>query len=408
MMTVSEGRASAGTPTTGVRPDLLVVRYSEIFLKGENRPVFEACLMQNLKRALREIDGIRVERHHARAVVRAVEPDADLNAALARVTCVFGVASASLALSAPREVDALGEKGTALVLRAKDRGAKSFRVKARRSDKRFPKTSPEINEMVGRTIKDATGLQVDLDDADVTLTLEIGPQVAFVSTHTAAGPGGLPVGVSGNVLLLLSGGIDSPIAGYMCQKRGCRVLALYFHSFPYTGEPAKQKVVELARGLGAAQGGTRLIVIPFTAIQEAYRDAANPRYMVILYRRAMMRIASRVAAIEGALALATGENLGQVASQTLENLSCIEDTADRPVLRPLLAYDKAEIVSIAKRVGTFEISIRPYDDCCSLFVPKHPATKGRIPDLVIDENKIPLDELVEKAVEEREIIDLED
>jgi thiamine biosynthesis protein ThiI len=405
---MSKGQAPAEAPRTEVRSDLLVVRYSEIFLKGENRPVFESCLGHNLKRALRELEGFRVERHHARCMVRAVEPEADLDAALALLTRVFGVASVSLAVSAPREVEELSRKGVALIQGAKERGARSFRVKSRRSDKRFPVTSPEINEIVGRAVQRATRLEVDLDHAEVTLTVEIGPEIAFVSTHSAPGPGGLPVGVSGDVLLLLSGGIDSPIAGYLCQKRGCRVLALYFHSFPYTGEPVKQKVVELARELGEAQGGIRLIVIPFTEIQEAYRDGANPRFLVILYRRAMMRIASRVAAAEGALALATGENLGQVASQTLENLRCIEDTTDRPVLRPLLSYDKAELVDLAKRVGTFEISVRPYEDCCSLFVPKHPATKGRIPDLAREEKKIPIEKMVERAVEGREIIDLED
>jgi thiamine biosynthesis protein ThiI len=407
-MPVSEDTAPSPAPTAEMRPDLLVVRYSEIFLKGENRPVFEAALQQNIRRALRNLDDLRVERHHARCLVRAVGPDADLPAALTRVTRVFGVANVSFAISSGRDVDELSRKGTALVLAAKERGAKSFRIRARRSDKRYPVISPKINEIVGQAAKDASGLRVDLDDAEITLLIEIGPDFTFLATHQTAGPGGLPVGMSGMVLLLLSGGIDSPVAGYMCQKRGCRVVALYFHSFPYTGEPAKQKVVELARELGAVQGGIRLVIIPFTEIQEAYRDAASARHLVILYRRAMMRIASCVAETEGILALATGENLGQVASQTLENLCCIEDSADRPVLRPLIAHDKAEIISTAKRIGTYEISIRPHEDCCSLFVPKHPATKGRIRDLVIEERKIPLDEMIEKAIAGRETIDLGD
>jgi thiamine biosynthesis protein ThiI len=230
-----------------------------------------------------------------------------------------------------------------------------------------------------------------------------------VATHVARGPGGLPVGVSGNVTLLLSGGIDSPVAGYLAQKRGSRVNAVYFHSFPYTGEGAKQKVVDLARELGRAQGGIRLSVIPFTALQEAFREHANPRLLVLLYRRAMMRIACRVAEKEGALALATGENLGQVASQTLENLSTIEDVADRPVLRPVISFDKSEIVSLAKRIGTYDISIQPFEDCCSLFVPRHPVTKGRVIDVVNAEANVPgWQELIERAIAEREIFDLDD
>ena len=388
------------------RPNLLVIRFSEIFLKGANRPSFLALLEQNLKRALRGVPGFAVQRGHTRCFVRAVEEDADLALALERVRRVFGVASVSQAVEIPREVDAMVRVGTALGTRAAARGAKSFCVSARRSDKRFHLSSPEINTIVGEAVRKATGLVVDLDEPDANLVVEIGPEITFVSEHVTPGPGGLPVGVSGNVLLLLSGGIDSPVAGYLCQKRGCRLTALYFHSAPYTGEPAKQKVVELARELGSRQGGIRVVVVSLTEIQERYRDAANPRLLVLLYRRAMMRLAERVAEAEQALAIATGENLGQVASQTLENLSCIEAVVEKPVLRPLLAYDKAEIMTLARRVGTYEISIRPHLDCCSLFVPRHPATKGRTEDLEVEEAKVPLDELLERAFAGREILDM--
>ena len=396
-------------PAPLTRPDLLVVRFGEIFLKRDNRYLFLQALEHNLRRALRRERHVAVETHHARAVVRATGPEADMDRVLAKVQRVFGVTSVSLAHGVPRDVSAMTELGARMIVEAAQRGARSFKVKARRSDKRFPTRSPEVNDVVGRAARLASGLKVDVHEPEVTLTIEIGPKLAFVSTHVARGPGGLPVGVSGNVTLLLSGGIDSPVAGYLMQKRGCRLNAIYFHSFPYTGEGAKQKVIDLARDLGRAQGGIRLSVIPFTALQERFRDRSNPRLLVLLYRRAMMRIASRVAELEGSLSLATGENLGQVASQTLENLGAIEDAAERPVLRPLVAYDKAEIVSLAKRIGTYEVSIQPFEDCCSLFVPRHPATKGRIADVAAAEALIPeLPALLDRALAEREIIDLED
>ena len=406
---VSDSAPASEEAPLARKPNLLVVRFGEIFLKGDNRHQFVQCLEQNLRRALKRERHVAVETHHARAVVRATGPEADLDRVLGRVLRVFGVTSASLAVSVPRHVPDMAEAGAGLVVEAARRGARSFKVKARRSDKRFPTRSPEVNDIVGRAAREASGLKVDVHDPEVTLTVEIGPKLAFVATHVARGPGGLPVGVSGNVTLLLSGGIDSPVAGYLTQKRGSRVNAIYFHSFPYTGEGAKQKVVDLARELGRVQGGIRLSVIPFTALQETFREHANPRLLVLLYRRAMMRIACRVAEIEGALALATGENLGQVASQTLENLGTIEDVADRPVLRPVISFDKAEIVSLAKRIGTYDISVQPFEDCCSLFVPRHPVTKGRIVDMVNAEAHVPgWQELIERAVAEREILDLED
>jgi thiamine biosynthesis protein ThiI len=400
---------SPETPAPLARPDLLVVRFGEIFLKKDNRYLFVQGLEQNLRRALRRERHVAVEMHHARAVVRSTGPEADMERALAKVQRVFGVTSVSLAYGVPRDVEAMTDIGARLVVEAARLGAKSFKVKTRRSDKRFPTRSPEVNDVVGRAARIASGLKVDVHDPEVTLTVEIGTKLAFVSTHVARGPGGLPVGVSGTVTLLLSGGIDSPVAGYLMQKRGCRLNAIYFHSFPYTGEGAKQKVIELARELGRQQGGIRLTVIPFTALQEMFRDRSNPRLLVLLYRRAMVRIASRVADLEGSLSLATGENLGQVASQTLENLAVIEDAAERPVLRPVVAYDKAEIISLAKRIGTYEVSVQPFDDCCSLFVPKHPVTRGRIIDLSGAEALVPeLADLMARAVAEREIVDLED
>ncbi len=400
---------AASGPPDAATLDVLLVRFGELFLNGDNRYQFLAALEHNLKRALRRLPGTAVEAHHGRFVVRALAPEMDMHAALAHVSRVFGVSSVSLGVSVARDLDAMAQVGARLAAEAAAGGARSFKVETRRSDKRFLPESPGVNDVVGRAAQAASGLKVDVHDPEVTLAVEIAPGFVILSTRTARGPGGLPVGVSGNVTLLLSGGLDSPVAGYLMQKRGCRLNAVYFHSFPYTGEGARQKVTELARELGQAQGGIRLSVIPFTAVQEALRDRAHPRLLVLLYRRAMMRIACQVADTEGARALATGESLGQVASQTVENLGCIEDVADRPVLRPLVAYDKAEIVELAKRIGTFEISIRPFADCCSLFVPRHPATKGRVADVRAAEEAVAeLPRLVEDAAAAREIVDLED
>ncbi len=403
-------------------PDVLVVRYSEIFLKGENRRLFEDVLQKNVQRALLRVPGaelLRVRRHHARLVVEA-DPEAAgarnadaaapaLEAALPAVLSVFGVSSASLAVTVPKELPRIAARGAgALIVAARATGARTFKVTARRSDKHFPHGSFELNDIVGAGARRASGLAVDVRHPDVTLVVEIGPELSFVSAHQAKGPGGLPVGVSGNVTLLLSGGIDSPVAGWLCQKRGCRVNAVYFHSAPYTGDGSRRKVIELARLLGRTQGGIRLTVIPFAEFQEACRASANPRLLVVLYRRAMARLAERVALAEDSLAVATGENLGQVASQTISNLAAIEAAIALPVLRPVLTYDKNEIIDLARRIGTFETSTLPFDDCCSLFVPRHPVTRARAQEAEHAEAALPgYDALLDAAFERRERLDLD-
>jgi thiamine biosynthesis protein ThiI len=400
-------------------PDVLVIRYSEIFLKGENRRAFEDVLLRNVQRALAGVPsavGLNVRRHHARLVV---EPDgaaaasasaAALEAALPAVQTVFGVSSASLAITVPKDLARIAARGAgALVVAARATGAKTFKVVARRSDKHFAHGSFELNDVVGAAARRASGLAVDVRDPDVSLTVEIGPELSFVSAHHAKGPGGLPVGVSGNVTLLLSGGIDSPVAGWLCQKRGCRVNAVYFHAAPYTGDGTRRKVLELARLLGRTQGGIRVTVVPFAAFQEACREHASPRFLVVLYRRAMARLAERVAQAEDSLALATGENLGQVASQTISNLAAIEAAVELPVLRPVLTYDKNEIITVARKIGTYETSTLPFDDCCSLFVPRHPATRARAQDAERVENALPgYAALLDAAFEARELHDLPD
>jgi thiamine biosynthesis protein ThiI len=398
--------------TTATRThDALVVRYSEIFLKGENRRLFEDVLVRNVARALQTLPGLEVKRQHARLVVtRENAQAAALEEALPRVLRVFGVSSASLVLRVPRELDAIAASGAELLsAEARASGARTFKVRGRRSDKRFPHGSFELNDAVGNAARLASGLTVDVRHPDLVLTVEVGRELAFVSAHVARGPGGLPVGVSGNVTLMLSGGIDSPVAGWLCQKRGCRLNAVYFHSFPYTGDGTRQKVLELARQLGRLQGGIRATVVPFAEVQEAMRERVNPRHLVVLYRRAMARLAERVAQAEDSAALATGENLGQVASQTIANLGAIERAVELPVLRPLVTFDKSEIIALARRIGTFETSVLPFDDCCSLFAPRHPATRLRAYDAERSEHLVPdYAALLDRAFAAREIHDLDD
>ena len=376
----------------------IVLRYGELFLKGANRGRFESVLLENLRHALRDLSEVKLIKGQGRVFVDC--PAADVERAAGRLGRVFGLSSLSPAEEVPQEVKAMGRVASEQVQQALKQGpVGSFRIKARRSDKRFALPSPEINRQVGQAVVDATGLSVDLGNADLTVGVEVGPLRSFVFTRRLAGAGGLPVGVSGKVALLLSGGIDSPVAGHLMQKRGCRLDAVYFHSFPYTGERTKAKVQQLAEVLAPAQKRLLLHVVPFTEIQKAIRDGAPSEMAVILYRRSMMRIASAIARRRACPALATGENLGQVASQTLENLVCIQGEADRPVLRPLVAFDKAETIALARHIGTYELSIQPYEDCCSLFVPKHPVTRGRLKNVVRAEDGVEgLAELEQEAV----------
>ena len=257
---------------------------------------------------------------------------------------------------------------------------------------------------MGAAIVEATGLPVDLQSPDLVVGIEVGPRCSFVFAGRVDGPGGLPVGSTGHVGLLLSGGIDSPVAAYLMQKRGCVVHPIYFHSFPYTGERSQDKVQRLARTVARAQPSLELSVVPFTDVQLAIRDRCPAELNVILYRRMMMRIASALAESRSCVALATGENLGQVASQTLENMAVIEDVARLPVLRPLLCHDKAETIALARRIGTYELSIEPYDDCCSLFVPKHPATRASLKHVERAERALEIPALTEAAVAQTKCI----
>jgi thiamine biosynthesis protein ThiI len=359
----------------------ILCRFGELFLKGGNRGRFERALADNVRDAVAGLPEVRVSAPHGRVLV-SLRP-ADLEEGCARVGRVFGLVSLSPAVTVPPEMPAIGDAAVATAQAALARDpalGRSFRVEARRSDKRFPLSSPEIGREVGARVAAATGVPVDLEQPALTVGIEVGMDAAYVYAETRPAPGGLPVGMSGRGLLLLSGGIDSPVAGWLAAKRGLVLDALYFHSPPFVGEKSRDKVLALARELGRWQAVEKVYVAGFTECQKRLRDAGPAELAVVLYRRMMMRVADLIADRTGAGCLVTGENLGQVASQTVPNMTVIEQAARHLVLRPLVTYDKMETTALARRIGTYDTSALPYEDCCSLFVPAHPATAARLVD----------------------------
>jgi len=360
---------------------VVLCRYGELFLKSGNRRLFERALADNARAALADLPRARVEQTHGRLLVRVPTDDAD--EAAARLTRIFGLVSLSVAreVEAKADLAAITTMAVSEAQAAVDRARPaSFKVEARRADKRFAQTSMDIARHVGARVQAATGLAVDVHTPALRLGIEVGTDVAYVFAATHDAPGGLPVGASGRALLLLSGGIDSPVAGWLAAKRGLALDAIYFHSPPYIGEKSRDKVLALGKLLARWQALRSVTIVPFTAVQKRLRDAGPAELAVVLYRRMMLRIADAVADKLEADALVTGDNLGQVASQTIENLTAIEAAARRVVLRPLITYDKVETTALARRIGTYETSILPYEDCCSLFVPTHPATRARAQD----------------------------
>jgi thiamine biosynthesis protein ThiI len=382
---------------------VLLCRYGELFLKSGNRKRFEGMLVANVQAAVAGLPGARVESPHGRILVRV--PIAHADEAAARVQRVFGLVSLSVARVVPADETAIGDAAVAEASAAVERlprapsaGLPSFRIDANRADKSFPIPSMELGSRVGGRVVAALGLPVDLHTADLHIGVEVTSRGAYVYAGTRAAPGGLPVGVSGRGLLLLSGGIDSPVAGWLASKRGMALDAIYFHSPPFIGEKAKDKVMTLGRILGRWGALRSVTVIPFTDAQKQLRDTGAAELAVVLYRRMMMRISDEIADHLRAGALVTGENLGQVASQTVENMTAIEAASRRVILRPLITYDKVETTDLARRIGTFETSILPFEDCCSLFVPKHPATKARTQDAEKVEAELDVAAIVAAAV----------
>lgn len=357
---------------------LITVRYHEIALKRANRPRFVARLEANVRRAMGDMCLRRVRQAAGRLIVEieaGSDADATWQAARERVGRVFGVANFSRAFTAPRDID---ELKTAVVAATAGREFGSFRISCKRADKAYPQTSPDVCRVLGAAVVAATGAAVNLEAPDLRVDVEILPREALVSLEKVAGPGGLPVGSSGHVLALLSGGIDSPVAAARLMRRGCQVTFVHFHSAPYLDHASQDKARELVALLTRFQYRSRLYHVAFGDVQREIVSRVPRPHRVVLYRRMMVRIAQAIARQVGAEALVTGESVGQVASQTLRNMATIDEAASMPILRPLVGHDKSEIIAEAERLGTYAISILPDQDCCQLFVPRHPSTRTSI------------------------------
>lgn len=396
-------------PHLTTEPELILIRYGELALKGKNRSAFEQALVRDLRRAAEPIAPVRVEVRRGRLAVHVERRALEV---ARRLSEVFGVKTVSPAWGTdptPEAIAALAEQALHATLAAlPERGQLSFRVKSSRSDKSFPLISTELDRYVAERLLPTTDrLRVQLRGAELELGIEVHCKRAYVFLDRIAGPGGLPVGTLGRVMCLISGGIDSPVAAWLAMKRGARVFFVTYHSYPYIGEASKKKVVDLVRQLTRYQGRARLFVVPFTEIQTAIRDEAPEPYRTVLYRRFMQRLASRLARREKCKALVTGESLGQVASQTLENMTCIEAAADLPVVRPLVTFDKEEAIELAQRIGTYDLSILPEPDCCTVFQPRKPMIHGRVEDCEAAEARLDLEGLIERALAATERLDLE-
>ncbi|MBE5810868.1 MAG: tRNA 4-thiouridine(8) synthase ThiI [Clostridiales bacterium] len=377
--------------------ELLLVRYGEIFLKGQNRPVFMRALVKRVKRAVQDL-GATVYLNDSRIFVTDYS---DQDEAIRKVTKVFGVHSVCPAIEMPKEdFDAVAAQAVAMM--ADLRG--TFKVTARRSDKRYPLDSPAINGQIGHRVLVANkNLSVDVKNPDHVMNVEIRDH-AYLYVKVVPAVGGMPVGTNGRATLLLSGGIDSPVAGWMIAKRGVHINAVHFHSYPYTSDRAKEKVLDLARILSESCCGIRVHVVPFTKIQMEIHEKCPDEYTTLIMRRFMMRIAERVAITEKSEALITGESIGQVASQTMTALGTTDMVVNMPVFRPVIGFDKTEIIAIAEKIGTMETSSLPYEDCCTVFTPRHPATHPHLDIIEAAEAKLDMEALIQEAVDGIEIV----
>jgi thiamine biosynthesis protein ThiI len=378
---------------------VLLVHYHEIALKARNRPFFVNQLVRNLKRATADFPVRRIQKLPGRVLLELAGENAAQEVA-ERVRRVFGVANCCSALRCDLDLEAL--KDTAAKALA-GRPFQTFRVTARRAYKTFPLTSPQLNEILGTFVLERFPARVDLKNPELTLFVDILPKEAFIYLEKVPGPGGLPVGVAGRVIALLSGGIDSPVAAYRMMRRGCQVSFVHFHGAPFLDRRTQEKAREIVKLLTRYQYTSRLYLVPFGEVQQEVVVNTPAPYRVLLYRRLMARIAEHLASLEGAKALVTGESLGQVASQTLENLTVIEEAVKLPLFRPLIGMDKEEITEQAKEIGTYEISIQRDQDCCTLFVPRHPATRATMDDIGRAEMTLDLDRLVKAGAERADL-----
>lgn len=378
--------------------DIILLKLGEIILKGLNRRYFESKLMANVRRRLSRIGKFKVYCIQSTVYVESAEENADMDAAFDALQKVFGVVAVVRAAACEKDKDAI-TKLALEYLREDMENAKSFKVESKRSDKSFPMTSIELSQYVGGELNEAfPDVAVDVHDPEFIVHIEVRDLAAYVHGAPAQGAGGMPVGCNGSAVTLLSGGIDSPVSSYMICRRGIHLIPVHFFSFPYTSQQAKEKVIELAEELTVYCGRMTMEIVPFTHIQEEIRDNCPEEYFTLIMRRFMMRIAERIARDNNAKAIVTGENLGQVASQTMEAMASTQAVIDLPVLQPLIGMDKEEIVRMARRIGTFDTSILPYEDCCTVFTPKHPRTRPKLKDVEQAESALDVAALVDEAI----------
>jgi len=387
--------------------DMILLKQGEIVLKGLNRRYFEQKLIANAQRRLKHYGNFKLYAIQSTVYVEPLDDACDMDRAFEALKSVFGIVALTRAVACEKDAAAIAEKAKAYL--ADDlRAARSFKVETRRSDKSFPMTSIQLSQYVGGELSEAfPEVAVDVHSPEFIVHVEVRDRAAYVHSHPVPGAGGMPIGCNGSAVTLLSGGIDSPVSSYMIAKRGVHLIPVHFFSFPYTSEAAKEKVIALGQELTAYCGRMRLCIVPFTHIQEEIRDKCPEEYFTIIMRRFMMRIANRIARDNGCGALVTGENLGQVASQTMSAMGVTESVCDLPVLRPLIGFDKEEIVRVARRIGTFDTSILPYEDCCTVFTPRHPDLKPTVAKAEEAEALLDVEALVEEAVRGTEHIKLE-
>lgn len=378
--------------------EIILIKNGELVLKGLNRNTFEDVLIKNMKKALKDIGEFTFTKSQSTIMVEPVDPEYDLDDAVDALSKVFGIAALSRAIVAEKDFEDIKAKTLEYLDERLDE-VRTFKVNAKRSDKKFPMKSPEICREVGACIlQNHHHLKVDVHNPELTVTVEIRDRFAFIHGDSIKGAGGMPVSTSGRGAILISGGIDSPVAAYMMAKRGIELVAVHFASPPFTTELAEQKVMDLLHKVALYSGPITTYVVHFTEIQEQIRDKCPEVYFTIIMRRFMMKIAERIAVHQKCSALITGESVGQVASQTIYALGCTDAASDLPVFRPCIGMDKDEIIRISRDIDTFETSIQPYEDCCTVFTPKHPKTRPQLGEILEAESVLDTGNLIEQAV----------
>ncbi|MBQ8688302.1 MAG: tRNA 4-thiouridine(8) synthase ThiI [Ruminococcus sp.] len=382
------------------KKELILAKYGEIALKGLNRSTFEDILMKNIRRRLRMVGKFSVTKAQSTIYIEGKDETADIDAAMEQMKRIFGIAALCRARACEKNFEAIAALATEC-LEDTLLSARTFKVTAKRADKAFPMKSPEICMELGAVLLDAyPHLEVDVHNPEVVVTVEIRDTHAYIHGESIKGAGGLPVGSGGKALLLLSGGIDSPVAGYRMARRGIHISAIHYVSPPYTSDRAQLKVEALCQKMTAYCGNIAFFCVPFTELQEEIKRHCPEEYFTIIMRRLMMEIAQRIAEQDKCSALITGESIGQVASQTMEGITCTDAVSRIPVLRPLIGLDKTEIIESAREIDTFDISTLPYEDCCTVFTPRHPRVRPRLADVEAAQNQFDFTPLIEKAVAE--------